>query len=135
MMVVAFLCTRVTRALMEDHQNLKRVLGYLKKMVSYMLQLKPCGLLQSEVYVDAASASHVHSKFQPGRVVFLGGDMVFKALQKQKCMAKSPTESKLVVLTDYTSFVQAFAKLFGFIVGEEARAPTITKTVSLSFHC
>jgi hypothetical protein len=38
MMVVAFLCTRVTRSMTEDHQKLKRVLGYLKTMENYMLQ-------------------------------------------------------------------------------------------------
>jgi hypothetical protein len=73
MTVVAFLCTRVTRATTEDRQKLERVLGYLKKMKTYTLQLKPCGLLQFEIYVDAAFASHIDSKSQSGIVVFLGG--------------------------------------------------------------
>jgi hypothetical protein len=45
MMVVAFLCTRVTRTMTEDRQKRERILGYLKKMEDYMLQLKLRGLL------------------------------------------------------------------------------------------
>ncbi len=90
MMVVAFLCTGVMRATTEDRQKLERVLGYLKGTADYTLQLKPRSVLQLEVYVDAAFASHADSKSQSGIVVFLGGAMVF-----------------------------------GFIVGEEAKAPTI----------
>ena len=75
--------------------------------------------------MDAAVASHVNSKSQSGIMVFLGGAMVFGALQKQKCVMKSPTESELVALTDHIGFVEAFTEFFGFIVGEEAKAPTI----------
>ncbi len=100
-----------------------------------MLQLKLHGLLQLEVYVDAAFASHVDSKSQSGIVVFLGGAMVFGASWKQKCMMKLPMESKLVTLMDHISFAEAFTELFGFIVGEEAKAPTIyqdsTSVISL----
>jgi hypothetical protein len=93
--------------------------------VDYTLQLKPRGILQLEVYVDAAFASHVDSWSQSGIVVYLGGAMVFGASRKQKCMMKSPTESKLVALTDHISFAEAFAEFLGFIIGEEVRAPTI----------
>jgi hypothetical protein len=58
-------------------------------------------------------------------VVFLSGAMVFGASRKQKCVTKLPTESELVTLTDYVSFVEAFVEFFGFIVGEEAKTPTI----------
>jgi hypothetical protein len=127
MTVVAFLCTQVMRAMTEDHQKLERVLGYLKGMVDYMLMLKLHGILRLEVYMDAAFASLVDSKSQTGIVVFLGGAMVFEASQKQICMTKAPTESELVMLTDHISFVEAFAEFFGFIVGEEAKAPTINQ--------
>ncbi len=130
MTVVAFLCTRVTRATTEDRQKLERVLGYLKGTADYTLQLKPCGILQLEVYVDAAFASHVDSKSQSGIVVFLGGAMVFGASRKQKCVTKSPTESKLVALTDHISFAEAFAEFFGFIIGELAKAPTIYQDIT-----
>jgi hypothetical protein len=62
--------------------------------------------------------------------------MVFYALWKQKCVTKSPTESKLVALTDHISFAEAFPEFFGFIVDEEAKAPTIyqdsTSVISLT---
>jgi hypothetical protein len=51
----------VTRATTEDHQKLERALGYLKWTTDYMLQLKPCGILKLEIYMDAAFASHVDS--------------------------------------------------------------------------
>ncbi len=89
--------------------------------------------MQLEVYVDAAFASHVDSKSQSGIVVFLGG--AIGASRKQKCVTKSPTESELVALMDHISFVEAFAEFLGFIVGEEAKAPTIyqdsTSVISL----
>jgi hypothetical protein len=61
MTVVAFLCTRMMRAT-TDCKQLEQVLGYLKRMKDYTLQLKPQGLLQLEIYVDAAFASHADSK-------------------------------------------------------------------------
>jgi hypothetical protein len=66
MTVVAILCTRVTRATTEDHQKLERALGYLKWTTDYMLQLKLCGILKLEIYMDAAFASHVDSKSHSG---------------------------------------------------------------------
>ncbi len=75
--------------------------------------------------MDAVFASHSNSKSKSGIVVFLGGTMVFGASWKQKCVTKSPMESELVALTDHISFVEAFATFFGFIIGEEAKAPTI----------
>ena len=83
----------------------------------------------------AAFASHVDSKSQSGVAIFLGGAMVFGASRKQKCVTKSPTESKLVALMDHISFAEAFAEFLGFIVGEETKAPTIyqdsTSVISL----
>jgi hypothetical protein len=135
MTVVALLCTRVMRATTEDRKKLERVLGYLKGTADYTLQLKPRGILQLEVYMDAAFASHVDSKSQSGIVVYLGGAMVFGALRKQKCVTKSPTESELVALTDHISFAEAFAEFLGLIISEEVRAPTIyqdsTSVISL----
>ena len=75
--------------------------------------------------MDAAFALHVDSKSQSGTVVILGGAMVFCALRKHKCITKSPTESKLIAITDHIGFAETFAEFFGFIVGEEAEAPTI----------
>ncbi len=80
---------------------------------------------QLEVYADAAFASYVDSKSQSGIVVYLGGAVVFGTSRKQKYMMKSPTESKLVVLTDHISLAETFAEFLGFIIGEEVRAPTI----------
>jgi hypothetical protein len=62
MMLVAFLCTRVTKAMVEDHQKLKRVLGYLKRMADYTLTLKQQDILWLEVYLLAAFTSYIDSK-------------------------------------------------------------------------
>ncbi len=56
MTVVAFLCTRVTRATTDDRRKLERAMGYLKETADYTLHLKLCGLLKLEEYVDAAFA-------------------------------------------------------------------------------
>jgi hypothetical protein len=92
-------------------------------MADYTLKLKLHGILQLEVYMDAAFASHTDSKSQSGIVVFLGGAMVFGASWKQKCVMKLPTESKLVALPDHA-----------LLLAKRLMPQQSTKTVPLSFH-
>jgi hypothetical protein len=49
-------------------------------------------------------------------VVFLCGALVLGASQKQKCVTKWLTESKLVALTDHISFAEAFAEFLGLLL-------------------
>ncbi len=119
LMIVSFLCTRVTRATKEDAAKLSRVLGYLQKTKGEKLRLQPNGILQVEAYVDALFAPHADSKSHTGVTVFIGGTMVFAASRKQKCVTKSPMESELVGQTDNISFIELFE-----ITNTEKKSPT-----------
>ncbi len=122
---VSFLCTRVTKATVEDKRKLEYLLGYLQATRQEVLRLKPSGLLKVEAYVEAAFAPHVDSKPHTGVAIFIGGTLVFAASRKQKCVTKSPMESELVALTDNIGFVEIFEEFFGFIINREKRVPPL----------
>ncbi len=124
LMIVSFLCTRVTRATKEDAAKLSRVLGYLQKTKGEKLRLQPNGILHVEAYMDTLFAPHADSKSHTGVTVFIGGAMVFAASRKQKCVTKSPTESELVRRTDNISFIELFEEFFQFITNTEKKSPT-----------
>lgn len=122
---VSFLCTRVTKATTEDKRKLEYLLGYLQAMKHEVLRLKPSGVLRVEAYVDAAFAPHADSKLHTGATIFIGGALVFAASQKQKCITKIPTESKLVALTDNIGFIELFEEFFSFIIYQEEKMPPL----------
>jgi hypothetical protein len=88
---VGFLCTWVKLPTAQDQKKLMQVLGYLQQMVKYILMLHPKKMVQVEAYIDASYATHVDGKSHSGLIVKIGGDVVFCASRKQKCMSKSPT--------------------------------------------
>jgi len=122
---VSFLCTRVTKATINDKKKLEHLLGYLQATKHEVLRLKPSGVLRIEAYVDAAFAPHMDSKSHTGVAIFIGGALVFAASRKQKCVTKSPTESELVALTDNIGFVELFEEFFSFIVNREEKIPPL----------
>jgi hypothetical protein len=77
-----------------------------------VLQLQPSGVLGVEAHMDAAFALHADSKSHTGVAIFIGGALIFAASRKQKCVMKSPTESKLVALTDNIGFVKFLSFFF-----------------------
>jgi hypothetical protein len=123
--VVSFLCTRVTRATVEDQKKLEYLLGYLQATRHEVLKLSPSGVLGVEAYVDAAFAPHADSKSHTGVAIFIGGALVFAASRKQKCVTKSPTESELFALTENIGFVELFEEFFSFIVNREKKMPPL----------
>jgi hypothetical protein len=122
---VSFLCTRVTKATIEDKKKLEYLLGYLQATKHEVLRLQLAGVLQIEAYVDAAFAPHVDSKSHTGVTIFIGGALVFAASRKQKCVTKSPTESELVALTDNIGFIELFEEFFSFIINQEEKIPPL----------
>ncbi len=122
---VSFLCTRVTKATIEDKKKLEYLLGYLQATKHEVLRLQPSGVLKIEAYVDAAFAPHVDSKSHTGVAIFIGGALVFAASKKQKCVTKSPTESELVTLTDNIGFIELFEEFFSFIINREEKIPPL----------
>ncbi len=68
---VSFLCTRVTKATVEDQQKLEYLLGYLQAMKHEVLRLTPSGIMKVEAYVDAAFAPHPDLKSHMELLSFL----------------------------------------------------------------
>ena len=99
----SFLCTRVTKATVEDQQKLFRLLVFLRRTKDVVLTLRPQDL-KLKAYIDASFAPHQDSKSHTGVTIFLGDALVYAASRKQKCVTKSPTESELVALTDYIGY-------------------------------
>ena len=80
---------------------------------------------QLVAYVDAAFAPHPDAKSQTRLAVFMGKALVFAASRKQKCVSKSPTDSKLIALSDTVQFVELFAEFLAFITNTEITSPII----------
>ena len=120
----SFLCTRVTKATVEDQQKLFRLLGFLRRTKDVVLTLRPQDL-KLKAYIDASFAPHQDSKSHTGVTIFLGDALVYAASRKQKCVTKSPTESELVALTDYIGLVELFAEFVAFITNSPVQIPVI----------
>jgi len=122
---VGFLCTRVTRATVQDRLKLRRVLGYLKRTKQKTLHLKIGDFCQLQANVDAAFASHPDAKSQSGLAIFMGKALLFAASRKQKCVSKSPTDSELIALSDNIQFIELFAEFIAFITNTDIQSPMI----------
>ena len=68
--------------------------------------------------------NHIHT----GVAIFVGKALVYWVSRKQKCVTKSPTESKLVALTDYIGLVELFAEFVAFITNSPVQVPIIYYT-------
>jgi hypothetical protein len=101
------------------------VLGYLQSTKLMKYNIKPTQLLGVIAYVDAAFATHEDSKSHLGVAVFVAGILVFTSSKKQGCVTKSPTESKLVALTDNLGFIELFEEFINFLVNDHIRTPII----------
>ena len=122
---VGFLCTRVTRATMQDKLKLRRVLGYLKRTKKKTLHLKIGDHKVLQMFGDAAFASHPDAKSQTGVAVFMGDALLFAASRKQKCVSKSPTDSELIALSDNVHFAELFAEFMAFIMNSKYIKPLL----------
>jgi hypothetical protein len=109
-----------------DQQKLLRVLGYLKQTMHYKYVIKPNQPLRVVAHVDAAFAMHHEdSKSHSGIAVFIAGVLVYSASKKQACVTKSPTESKLVALSDNVGLFELFHEFVSFLVSETLPTPII----------
>jgi len=122
---VGFLCTRVTRATVQDKLKLRRVLGYLKRTKVKTLHLNAGDSTELKMYVDAAFATHPDAKSQTGVAMFLGKALLFAASRKQKCVSKSPTDSELIGLSDNIHFAELFAEFLAFVFNRKYTRPLI----------
>jgi hypothetical protein len=121
----SFLCTRVKQPTKADQQKLMRVMGYLKQTQDFKYTIAPPKPLQVIAYIDAAFATHNDSKSHSGVAIFIAGVLVYAISKKQLCVTKSPTQSKLVALSDYVGFVELFHEFVSFLISEQISPPII----------
>jgi hypothetical protein len=84
LMIVSYLCTRVTKATQEDKLKLQRLIGYLKQTNTRTLVLRPNNNLRLQVYINAAFALHEDVKSHTGVIVFANGVPVYVVSRKAK---------------------------------------------------
>jgi hypothetical protein len=89
------------------------------------MKMRPSGLFDVVVHVDASFSAHPDGKSHNRVVVQVGGVSVYYGSWKQKCVSKSPTEAELVALSDNIGFVELFAELVEFMLNMKGRKPLI----------
>ncbi len=129
--VVSFLCTRVTHATVQDRKKLARLLRYLKGTISQVLIIRPVNNLQLHAYIDASFGLHHDSKSHTGVVIMVDKSVVYVASRKQKGVTKSPTEAKLVGLTDNLGLVVLFHEFVTFLAGQKVPLPLVYQDSTL----
>jgi hypothetical protein len=98
---VTFLCTRVSKATIEDQNKLKRVLQYVKGTLHLKYTLGADDLRKFRSWVDAAYAVHPDMRSHTGGALSFGLGAAACKSAKQKINTKSSTESELVGASDY----------------------------------
>jgi hypothetical protein len=81
-------------------------------------------------YVDAAFALTVDSKSHTGVAIYVRGYLICTLSWKQKCITKSPTETKLVGLTDNISLIELFEEFVAFVTETKYMLPIIFQDLS-----
>jgi hypothetical protein len=123
--VVRFLCTRLRDPTVEDRAKLELVLGYLKGTKDKVMVLRPSGLFQSVVYIDASFSAHLDGKSHSGVVLMVSGVAVNYGSRKQKCVSKSLTEAELVALSDNLGLVELLVDFLAFITDLKEIKPLV----------
>jgi hypothetical protein len=90
---------------------------------SIKYHLAPTQPLNVISYFDAAFATHDDSKSHSGVTIFVAGMLVYASSKKQKCVAKSPTESELVALTENIGLVELFEEFITLLIKDKITTP------------
>ena len=98
--VVAFLCTRVKVADVDDYKKLERVMAYLYMTLYMPLILGTDESGNIQWYKDGAHAVHPDMRGHTGLVMTLGHGAVLSASWKQKINTMSSTETETVAISD-----------------------------------
>jgi hypothetical protein len=132
LMVISFLCTRVTQPTVEDLKKLMNLLGYLHATRDKVLIIVKQQHHHIELYVDATYGLHEKGESHTGVIILFGQVIVYVASKKQKCIAKSPTEAEVIGLSDNIDLLSLFHEFAEYICNEDLEVPIIsTKTVRL----
>ena len=118
-LVIAFLCTRVSKSTEEDWEKLQRLLKYVHGTIDLprIIGAEDLGILQT--WVDASYATHSDMRSHTGGVISLGHGVINSKSNKQKINIKSSTEAELVGASNYIShtlWTSWFLKEQGYIV-------------------
>ena len=100
LVAVSFLCTRVTKATVEDEGKLDRLIQYVNTTSAQPLVLGAADRLSVIAYVDASYGVHEDGKSHTGAMITLGGGAIYSRSSKQQIVTKSSTEAELVAITD-----------------------------------
>jgi len=103
-LLIAFLCTRVTRCTTEDEGKILRVLHFLNGTLDDELILSADQLGTLTTWVNASYAVHQDMKSHTGACQSLGRGVFHACSIKQKLNTKSSTETELVGALDYLPF-------------------------------
>jgi Reverse transcriptase (RNA-dependent DNA polymerase) len=101
LLAVAFLCTRVSRATVQDLSKLKRVLEYVKGTLDLEYTVGADNLGKLRYWVDASYAVHPDMRSHTGGIMSFGTGGIMCKSSKQKLNTKSSTEAELVGVSDY----------------------------------
>ncbi len=123
--MVSFLCTRVTKPTAEDMKKLLHQLGYLHGMRNKVLTIAKQSGSRIKMYVDAACGLHEKGESHSGTIMLFEGIVVYISSKKQKCIAKSPTDTVVVALSHNVDLVDLFHEFAGFISNETLPVPMI----------
>ena len=97
---ISFLCGRLHHANMDDYKKVARVIKYLRGTIDMPLCLQGDGSGVIKWYVDASYAVHPDMKGHTGGTLSLGKGSVYSMSTKQKLVACSSTESKVIGVHD-----------------------------------
>ena len=118
-LVIAFLCTRVSKSTIQDWGKLKRTLQYIKGTLDMPRILGADSMLNMMTWVDVAYATHNNMRSHTGGCMSFGDGVIMSKSAKQKLNTKSSTESKVVGASDYIPNViwtEMFLKHQGIIL-------------------
>ena len=109
-LAVSYLTTRVTNPTQRDIMKLERVIGYIQQTQNYDLRFNRHVHDSTETdrltaYVDASFCVHPDGKSQSGLVVRYCGATIATKSTKQSMVSKSSTESELIALSDYYTWI------------------------------
>ena len=101
---VGYLTTRVQNPTMSDWRKLRRVLQYVNGTIDMVRILSLNQLMELDILVDAAYATHPDMKSHTGGCIRAGDGVLHSRSSKQRLNTKSSTEAELVGVSEYLPF-------------------------------
>ena len=93
--------TRVNIPGRSDWAKLRRLLQYLNGTLEMRRVVSLNSLLEMEIFIDAAHATHHDMRGHTGGCVSVGDGVIHSKSGKQKINSKSSTESELIGCSEY----------------------------------